>query len=54
MIITSDKDLKGIIEAGKDVNPDLLSYAENKDIPLLRYPGEESLGEQYNAFYEKL
>ena len=44
----------GIIEADKDVNPDLLSYAENKDIPLLRYPGEESLGEQHNAFYEKL
>jgi starch synthase len=43
----------GIIEADKEVNADLLKYAESNSKPILRYPGEE-FGDAYEAFYDQL
>src|SRR5574344_2635544 len=42
-----------VIEANKDVNNDLLKYANNKNIPVLNYPGEDFIG-AYNELYEKI
>jgi len=41
----------GVIEAGKEVNDDLLKYAQDNNIPLLRYPGEEYV-DSYRDFYD--
>lgn len=43
----------GIIEADKDVNPELLKYAEDNNKPLLRYAGED-FADAYEAFYQQL
>ena len=42
-----------VIEANKDVNNELLKYANNKSIPVLDYPGEDFIG-AYNELYEKI
>lgn len=42
-----------VIEANKNVNNDLLKYANNKSIPVLDYPGEDFIG-AYNELYEKI
>ena len=43
----------GIIEAGPDINPDLLQYAKDNNKPILPNPGED-FGEAYEAFYDQL
>lgn len=43
----------GVVEAGKDVNTDLLSYAAGKNIPMLSYPGED-YALAYKEFYQKI
>jgi starch synthase len=43
----------GIIEAGPDINPDLLQYAKDSNKPILPNPGED-FGEAYEAFYDQL
>lgn len=43
----------GVIEAGSNVSPELLKYAEDNNIPLLRNPGEDFIG-AYKEFYEKI
>jgi starch synthase len=40
----------GIVEAGKDVNDDLIEYAKNKNLPIMDYPGEK-YAEAYKQFY---
>lgn len=44
----------GIIESGEGVSQELLEYAESKNRPLLRYSGEDGLGNAYNDFYLSL
>lgn len=43
----------GIIEGCKEVNEELLEYAKNKKLPLLKYQGED-FAEPYKAFFENL
>lgn len=43
----------GVIAAHKDINKELLKYAQDKNIPTLAYPGED-FGSAYEAFYEKI
>lgn len=31
----------GVVEAGREVNADLLQYAQDKGLPILRYPGDD-------------
>jgi len=44
----------GIVEAGSEVNPLLLNYAMDNNKPVLRYPGEENIGEAYDQFYDQI
>lgn len=43
----------GIIQMSENVNPELLSHAASKNIPLLSYPGEDFI-EAYKNFYNSL
>ena len=43
----------GVIEAEQEVNDMLLNYANDKKVPLLRYPGED-FGDAYRAFYDEI
>lgn len=42
-----------VIEAGQDVNLNLMNYAKDKKLPFLEYPGED-YASAYNAFYDEL
>ena len=42
-----------IVEAGKKVNKTLMKYATDKELPLLKYPGED-FGEAYLDFYNTI
>ena len=44
----------GIVNAGKDVNPELIAYAESKGLPVLVNPGDEDLCQAYETFYDKI
>lgn len=44
----------GIIEAGKEVNPTLLKYAQESGKPVMSYPGEENFGDYYHQFYQQI
>ncbi len=44
----------GIVEAGREVNPTLLKYAQDNGKPIMSYPGEEDYGEQYHQFYQQI
>ena len=44
----------GIIEAGDEVNVQLLEYAKSKQLPILGYPGKEDYGDAYTEFYNKI
>jgi starch synthase len=43
----------GIVEAGKDVNADLLKYAKDSGRPVLDYPGED-FADAYKSFYGQI
>lgn len=43
----------GVIEADKEVNEELLQYAQGNGIPLLRYPGED-FADSYKSFYDSV
>ncbi|MBO5187548.1 MAG: glycogen/starch synthase [Prevotella sp.] len=43
----------GVIEAGNNVDSELIQYAESNNIPLLKYPGED-FTEHYESFYDKI
>lgn len=43
----------GIVEAGKDVNADLLKYAKDSGRPVLGYPGED-FADAYKSFYDQI
>ena len=44
----------GVVEAGSDVNPELLQYAIDNNKPIMRYPGAEGFGDAYDAFYDQV
>ena len=44
----------GIVEAGNEVNAELLKYAADKNLPLLKYPGKENIGDSYDQFYQQI
>ena len=44
----------GIVEAGTEVNPILLEYAKEKNLPILPYPGSEDYADAYRAFYDEI
>lgn len=41
----------GIIEASNNINTNLIDYTNTKNIPLLKYPGED-FADSYNQFYD--
>lgn len=43
----------GVVEAGENVNAELLEYAKGKDMPLLQYPGADYVA-AYKDFYNKI
>ena len=43
----------GVIAAHKDINGELLKYAQSNNIPTLAFPGEE-FGPSYEDFYNKI
>lgn len=43
----------GVIAAHKNVDKDLLKYAQANNIPTLKYPGED-FGQAYEAFYAQI
>ena len=44
----------GIVEAGTEVNPELISYAKEKGLPVMSYPGADNYVEAYKEFYGKI
>ena len=44
----------GVIEAGSKVNADLLKYAGDQNIPVMKIPGEENFGDAYDQFYDQI
>jgi hypothetical protein len=36
------------------VNAELLKYATDQNLPLLKYPGAENFGDAYNQFYKQI
>ncbi len=44
----------GIVEAGSEVNPALLDYAQGKGLPIMHYPGADDYAEAYHQFYTKI
>lgn len=43
----------GLVEAGKDVNAQLLAHAERRGLPVLRYPGED-FADAYADYFSQL
>jgi len=43
----------GVVEAGKKVNKELLTYAKEKKLPIMKFPGSEFV-EAYRKFFKKL
>ena len=43
-----------VIEAGENVNKDLLEYAINSNRPLMRYPKEADYAAAYKDFYNEI
>ena len=43
-----------VVEAGENVNQDLLEYAKNSNRPLMRYPKGTDYAADYKDFYNKL
>ena len=44
----------GVVEACQEVNADLLNYAINKKMPVMRYPGADNIGDAYDLFYDQV
>lgn len=43
----------GVIAAHKDVNENLLKYAQSNNVPTLAYPGDD-FGSAYEEFYNQI
>lgn len=44
----------GIVNAGKNVNPELIKYVEGKNIPFISNPADEDICKTYEDFYDKV
>ena len=44
----------GLVQAEDGACPDLMDFAAARNLPLLAYPGNDSLAESYGEFYEKV
>lgn len=44
----------GVVEAAKDVNPEIIKYVEAKGIPMLRCSDREDFCDKYAGFYDKI
>lgn len=44
----------GIVNAGKNVNPELIKYVEGKNIPFIANPADEDIYKTYEDFYDKV
>lgn len=44
----------GVVEAGDNVNADLMSYAQGQGKPVLKHPAEAEIKSKYTAFYNEL
>lgn len=44
----------GIVNAGKNVNPELIKYVEGKNIPFIANPADEDICKTYEDFYDKV
>lgn len=44
----------GLVQAEDGACPDLMDFAAARNLPLLAYPGTDSLAESYGEFYEKV
>lgn len=44
----------GIVNAGKTVNPELISYAEKKGLPVMVNPEGDDICQAYEDFYDKI
>lgn len=44
----------GVVEAGNEINPELLQYAVDNNKPIMRNPDGQALGDAYDAFYDQV
>jgi len=44
----------GVIENSKDIDPELLKYANERNIPVLEHQSEENYADACNNFYDKI
>ena len=44
----------GVVNAGKDVNPELIKYAQDKGLPVMVNPADEEIGQAYEDFYDRI
>lgn len=44
----------GVVNAGGEVNAELMKYAEGKSLPFMENPAEGDLFDAYDAFYDKV
>nr|MBP7472802.1 glycogen/starch synthase [Prevotella sp.] len=44
----------GVIEADKDVNAELIKYASDKNLPILKYPGASDYNNAYKTYFDKI
>lgn len=44
----------GIVNAGKNTNPELIKYVKEKNIPIISNPADEDIYKTYNDFYDKV
>lgn len=44
----------GIVNAGESVNPEIIKYAEEKGLPVIKNPADEDICQVYGDFYDKV
>lgn len=44
----------GVVNAGKNVNPELIKYAEEKGLPVMTNPADDEVCQVYDDFYDKV
>lgn len=44
----------GVIGAGKDVNPELMEYAEGRGLPVMTSPEDDKICQAYEDFYDRI
>ena len=44
----------GVVEAGENVNDELLQYSHDANKLVMKYPGTENIGNAYDSFYDEI